>query len=85
MPSRRRGPSNADARVRQPIAATGKAAVIPPRPHRLPPADFDRDLYKARHLIENFFCMLAPAPRATTKPQEISSPPLLSGSIDDTP
>src|SRR5215468_8328021 len=55
---RRRGPGDADARVREPLAAAGKSAVIPPRPNRLTPPDFDRDLYKARHLVENFFCKL---------------------------
>ena len=46
---------DADARVREPLAAAGKSAVIPPKPNRLTPPDFDRDLYKERHLIENFF------------------------------
>src|SRR5215475_1704761 len=55
---RRRDPGDADARVRQPLTAAAKSAVIPPRPNRLTPPDFDRDLYKARHLIENFFCKL---------------------------
>ena len=49
---------DADARVRQPLAAAGKSAVIPPKPNRLTLPDFDRDLYKERHLIENFFCKL---------------------------
>jgi transposase len=49
---------DADQRVRQPLAAAGKAAVIPPRDHRRTVPDFDPDLYKARHLIENFFCKL---------------------------
>ena len=49
---------DADARVREPLAAAGKSAVIPPKPNRLTPPDFDRDLYKERHLIENFFCKL---------------------------
>lgn len=52
------GAFDADARVREPLAAAGKSAVIPPRPNRLRPPDFDRDLYKARHLVENFFCKL---------------------------
>ena len=30
-------------------------AVIPPKSNRRFPADFDRDTYKWRHLIENFF------------------------------
>jgi transposase len=49
---------DADARVLEPLAGAGKTAVIPPRPNRLAPRNFDRDLYKERHLIENFFCKL---------------------------
>jgi transposase len=49
---------DADARVREPLARAGKSAVIPPRPNRLAPADFDRHRYKERHLVENFFCKL---------------------------
>ncbi len=46
---------DADARVLEPLAAAGKAAVIPPKANRREPRTFDRDTYKARHLIENFF------------------------------
>ena len=46
---------DADARVLAPLAAAGKTAVIPPKANRRLPRDFDRDTYKARHLIENFF------------------------------
>jgi transposase len=46
---------DADKRVLEPLAAVGKSAVIPPRPNRVAPREFDRELYKARHLIENFF------------------------------
>ncbi len=49
---------DADKRVREILAAAGKSAVIPPRLNRLVPPEFDRELYKARHLIENFFCKL---------------------------
>jgi transposase len=49
---------DADQRVRHPLAAAGKSAVIPPRDHRRTAPDFDPELYKARHLIENFFCKL---------------------------
>jgi transposase len=49
---------DADARVHEPLANAGKSAVIPPRPNRVNPHPFDRKLYKARHLIENFFCKL---------------------------
>ncbi len=49
---------DADQRVIQPLTAAGKSAVIPPRRNRITPRDFDRELYKTRHLIENFFCKL---------------------------
>jgi transposase len=49
---------DADKRVLQPLAAAGKSAVIPPHPNRVAPRQFDQELYKARHLIENFFCKL---------------------------
>jgi transposase len=49
---------DADNRVIEPLAASGKTAVIPPRSNRRLPRPFDRDLYKARHLIENFFAKL---------------------------
>ena len=49
---------DADARVLEPLAAAGKTAVIPPRTNRSLPRDYDRQLYAARHLIENFFARL---------------------------
>jgi transposase len=49
---------DADERVIEPLAAAGKAAVIPPKANRRSPRRFDRHLYKARHLIENFFAKL---------------------------
>ena len=49
---------DADGRVLEPLARTGKAAVIPSKRNRKVPRDHDKDLYKARHLIENFFAKL---------------------------
>jgi transposase len=49
---------DADARVRRPLASAGKSTVIPPRKNRTAPCPFDKALYQARHLIENFFCRL---------------------------
>jgi transposase len=49
---------DAEARVLEPLAAAGKTAVIPPKANRRLPREFDRDTYKARHLIENFFARL---------------------------
>lgn len=46
---------DAQERVRAVLAAAGKTAVIPPRSNRKHPASYDRELYKKRHRIENFF------------------------------
>ncbi len=49
---------DAQARVLAPLRAVGAEAVIPPRRNRTERRDYDAHLYKARHLIENFFCKL---------------------------
>jgi transposase len=49
---------DADKRVIEPLTAAGKTVVIPPKSNRRSPRTYDRDLYKARHLIENFFARL---------------------------
>ena len=49
---------DADKRVIEPLAAAGKTAVIPPTANRTSGRGYDRELYKARHLIENFFARL---------------------------
>jgi transposase len=49
---------DADERVIQPLAAAGKTAVIPSRANRKSPRDYDRHLYRERHLIENFFAKI---------------------------
>lgn len=41
--------------LREALFKAGTEAVIPPKSNRRFPADFDRDTYKWRHLIENFF------------------------------
>jgi transposase len=49
---------DADKRVIEALQAAGKSAVIPPKRNRKIQRDFDKALYEARHLIENFFCKL---------------------------
>jgi transposase len=49
---------DADKRVIEPLLSAGKTPVIPPMPGRKNPRPYDRDLFGARHLIENFFCKL---------------------------
>ena len=47
--------SDADERVIEPLLAAGKKFVIPPKSNR---TLNDKELYKARHLMENFYCKL---------------------------
>jgi transposase len=49
---------DADQRVIEPLLAAGKTLVIPPKSNRKVQRTFDREMYKARHLVENFFCKL---------------------------
>ena len=49
---------DAEARVVDMLLAKGKDVVIPPKANRRVQRPYDRDLYKARHLIENFFAKL---------------------------
>jgi len=49
---------DADKRVIEPLLAAGKTAVIPPKSNRKIQRDYDKETYKARHLIENFSCKL---------------------------
>ena len=49
---------DADERVIVPLQTAGKVIVIPPKSNRTPLRAYDQDLYKARHLIENFFARL---------------------------
>lgn len=49
---------DADQRVIEPLLAAGKEPVIPPKVTRKNARPYDKELYKARHLIENFFCKL---------------------------
>jgi transposase len=84
---------DAEERVLKPLAETGKVAVIPPKGNRKAPRLYDEDLYKARHLIENFFARLKQfrvMPRAITSAPCTSSArsisrPASSGSVEDRP
>ncbi len=40
------------------LVKAGKSAVIPPRRNRKNPTSYDKELYKKRHRIENFFSRL---------------------------
>jgi transposase len=85
---------DADKRVIEPLLARGKSVVIPPKSNRKVQREFDKEAYKAGHLIENFFSSarsssIAPSTRydKTARnflPLSISRL-LLSGSIEDRP
>ena len=49
---------DADERVIKPLAAAGKTVVIPSKANRRTRREYDRYLYKERHLVENFFARL---------------------------
>ncbi|OLT69583.1 IS5 family transposase [Moorena producens 3L] len=49
---------DADERVIERLKQQGKTAVIPPKCNRTVKREYDRYLYQARHLIENFFAQL---------------------------
>lgn len=44
--------------LRAELAARGAAAVIPPKANRKGCFSFDRDMYRWRHLVENYFAKL---------------------------
>jgi transposase len=49
---------DADERVLEPMREAGKIAVIPPKANRKIQREYDKELYKSRHLIENFFAKI---------------------------
>lgn len=49
---------DADERVRHKLAQSGCEANIPPKKNRINPANYDKEFYKERHKIENFFAKL---------------------------
>ena len=84
---------DADKRVIELLVQAGKASVIPSRANRKVARDYDRDLYKARHLIENFFAKLKQFRAIATRYDKtarnflggIHLPQPWFGLIDDTP
>ena len=49
---------DAQERVITPLEKASKGIVIPSTRSRRQPRHYDRDIYRARHLIENFFAKL---------------------------
>jgi transposase len=55
------------AEFRSDIEQLGREAVIPPRKNRKSPYEYDKHLYKERHLVENFFCRIKEYRRLSTR------------------
>src|SRR5271166_6016321 len=53
--------------LRAELNRRGAIAVIPPKADRKDPIDYDVEMYKWRHLIENFFCKLKEFRRIATR------------------
>ena len=49
---------DAESRVLEVLKAKNIEPVIPPKKNRTSAREYDKHLYKARHLIENFFAKL---------------------------
>jgi transposase len=49
---------DARERVLDLLKKTGVQSVIPPKSNRIEQREYDEDMYKIRHLIENFFAKL---------------------------
>lgn len=49
---------DANERMRDKLKEKGCLPVIPPKKNRLHPTPFYKELYRSRHLIENFFAQL---------------------------
>lgn len=49
---------DADDRVIDKLKEQNIEAVIPPKRNRKVRRDYDKHIYKMRHLIENFFCKI---------------------------
>jgi transposase len=54
-------------KLRAALNERGAAAVIPPKANRTEPIVYDEEMYKWRHLVENFFCDLKAFRRIATR------------------
>ena len=55
------------------IKASGSGVVIPPKSNRLDQRDYDRHIYKERHLIECFFAKIKSFRRIATRYDKLAS------------
>jgi transposase len=64
---------DADERVLKKLKEKGAEAVIPPKSNRKELRKYDKELYKARHLIENFFAKLKQYRAIATRYDKLAS------------
>ena len=53
--------------LRAELCERGAAAVIPPKRNRKEPINYDHEMYKWRHLVENFFAAIKEFRRIATR------------------
>ena len=63
---------DADERGLEVLKASGTVAVIPPKRNRLVPREDDKELSKARHLIEHFFSKIKPFRAIATRDDQLA-------------
>jgi transposase len=54
-------------KLRAELHERGATAVIPPKRNRKEPIEYDREMYKWRHLVENFFAAIKEFRRIATR------------------
>ena len=55
------------------ILSQGSNPVIPPKKNRVEKREYDKHLYKERHLVENFFCKLKEFRRVATRYEKLAA------------
>ena len=61
----------------------GSKVVIPARSNRKAPREYDKEMYKWRHLVENFFCKLKEFKKAAMRAEKTDTS--FSANIANTP
>ena len=67
-------------KIRKSLAASGIITVIPSRSNRLHPYPLDKERYRTRHLVENYFAKIKEYRRVATRYDKTDTS--FSGMID---
>jgi transposase len=60
-------------KLRAELRERGAAAVIPPKRNRKEPINYDHEMYRWRHLVENFFAAIKEFRRIATRYEKTDS------------